>query len=360
MTNKIENSPAARISALADSFKDVLKRGQQYVDLLDQLASTDQAEDLLAAAGKLTEQDLHNAFINFPQHYQAADYCMLFMGRLLEMHNVSSVKVSENRQHEFVATIDPLTDTSFKFVVSANGEAAFTEQSQQQPLFYMNLSQRLFQFNNRALVNYFIVYALKKHSDLELRDAIKPLIEFANELAQDLDFTINLGILNTANDQRFKLQEPELQLTVIDRLFVKTAETDYMLMNLPQNSGAELLLDQGIKFDLSFDPDDYSQEWAFSVKDPGEQVSFFDILLHYNLVRQWYLADRDALAVRSEQLIIAEDEPVTPASTTIPTEPTEPVPAATTESAPTEPIEQPTAAASDDGTSELTKHDEDD
>ncbi|MFR0772033.1 MAG: hypothetical protein ACLSH6_10200 [Limosilactobacillus pontis] len=52
-----------------------------------------------------------------------------------------------------------------------------------------------------------------------------------------------------------------------------------MLMNLPHNSGAELLLDQGIKFDLSFDPDDYSQEWAFAVKDPGEQVSFFDILL---------------------------------------------------------------------------------
>ena len=81
-----------------------------------------------------------------------------------------------------------------------------------------------------------------------------------------------------------------------------------MLMNLPQNSGAELLLDQGIKFDLSFDPDDYSQEWAFQVKDPGEQVSFFDILLHYTMVRQWYLADRDALAVRSDQLIIADDE----------------------------------------------------
>ncbi|MFR0772031.1 MAG: hypothetical protein ACLSH6_10190 [Limosilactobacillus pontis] len=81
MTNKIENSPAARITALADSFKDVSKARQHYVDLLDQLASTDQAEELLSAAGKLTEQDLHNAFIDFPQHYQAADYCMLFMGR---------------------------------------------------------------------------------------------------------------------------------------------------------------------------------------------------------------------------------------------------------------------------------------
>lgn len=344
MTNKIVNSPAARISSLADSFKDVLKRGQQYVELLDQLASTDQAEDLLTAASKLTEQDLHNAFIDFPQHYQAADYYMLFMGRLLEMHQVASVTVDENQQHEFVATIDPLTDARFKFVVGANGVAAFTEQSQQQPLFYMNLNQRLFQFNNRALVNYFIVYALKKHSDLELRDAIKPLIEFANELADDLGFTINLGILNTANDRRFKLQQPDLRLTVIDRLFVKTGETDYMLMNLPHNSGAELLLDQGIKFDLSFDPDDYSQEWAFSVKDPGEQVSFFDILLHYNLVRQWYLADRDALAVRSEQLIITDDESTSPVATAVPaapTEPTEPSPA------PADQVTEPASAVRD-------------
>lgn len=307
-SNKIENSPAARIAALSDSFKDVLKRGQHYVDLLDQLAQTDEAESLLTAAEKLTQQDLHNAFVDFPQHYQAADYCMLFMGRLLEMHDVTSIKISENRQHEFVALVDPLEDTEFRFVVSANGEAAFTEQDQQQPLFYLNLEQRLFQFNNRALVNYFIVHALKKHSDLELRDAIKPLIEFANELASDLKFTINLGILDTHNDQRFKLREPELELTVLDRLFVRTGETDYMLMNLPRNSGAELVLDRGIKLDLSFDPDDYSQEWAFQVKDPGEQVSFFDILLHYNLVRQWYLTDRDALAVRSEQLVIADDD----------------------------------------------------
>lgn len=307
-SNKIVDSPSARVTALADSFKSVLKRGQQYVDLLDQLAETDQASELLDAATALTKLDLHNAFIDFPQHYQAADYYMLFMGRLLEMHQVSAVKVKENGQHQFVATIDPLDDAAFKFEVGSNGEAAFTEQHQAQPLFYLNFSDRLFQFNNRALVNYFIVYALKKHSDLELRDAIKPLIEFANELASDLDFTINLGILNTANDERFKLREPDLKLTVIDRLFVRTAETDYMLMNLPHNSGAELLLDQGIKLDLSFDPDDYSQEWAFQVKDPGEQVSFFDILLHYNLVRQWYLNDRAALAVRSEEMVIAPDD----------------------------------------------------
>lgn len=307
-SKKLGTTPSARITALADSFKDILKLGQNYVDLLDQLAQTTDPQELLDAANQLVQLDLHNAFISFPQHYQAADYYMLFMGRLLEMSGIDDVQVIENANHQFVAQISELEDDdTFKFEIGDEGEAAFTEQDQQQPLFYINLQDRLFQFNNRALVNYFIVYALQHHTDLELRDTVKPLIKFANILADKLSFTINLGILNTKNSQRFKLQNPDLKLTVIDRLFVKTAETDYMLMNLPHNSGAELLLDQGIKLDLSFDPDAFDQEWAFQVKDPGEQVSFFDILLHYNLIRQWYLKDRESLAVRSEQLIIADD-----------------------------------------------------
>ena len=81
-----------------------------------------------------------------------------------------------------------------------------------------------------------------------------------------------------------------------------------MLMNLPRNNGAELLLDQGTKLDIAFDPDDYSQEWAFLVKDSDEQISFFDVLLHYDLVREWYLANRSALAVRTDHMEIVDEE----------------------------------------------------
>ena len=41
------------------------------------------------------------------------------------------------------------------------------------------------QFNNRALVNYFIVYAVKLHTAFELRDAVKPLIDYAKYLQKD-------------------------------------------------------------------------------------------------------------------------------------------------------------------------------
>lgn len=306
--SKMISSPSEQLTALSDSFKDVLKLGQQYVDLLDQLAQTDAAEKMLTATTALVKLDLANAFINFPQHYQAADYYLIFMGRLLEKHGIDAVKISENARHEFIARIDSVADQeSFKFTVDG-GEATFTEQGEQEPLFYLDLTNRLMQFNNQALINYFIVRALKKHTDLELRDAVKPLIAFAEELKADLDFTINLGILNTENGQHFNLVQPELDLRVIDRLFVSTAENDYMLMNLPRNNGAELVLDQGIKLDIAFDPDDYSQQWFFAVQDPSSQVSFFDTLLHYNLIRKWFLANREALAVRSDKLVLAGDD----------------------------------------------------
>ncbi|KRM24828.1 hypothetical protein FD32_GL001241 [Limosilactobacillus panis DSM 6035] len=293
---------------LADSFKDVLKMGQKYVDLVDQLAQTEDPQEMLSATSQLVKLDLQNAFVDFPQHYQAADYYLIFMGRLLEKHGIDAVQVSENVRHEFIARIEPIADSdSFKFMVNGD-EAAFTEQGEQEPLFYLDLKNRLMQFDNRALVNYFIVRALTSHSDLDLRNAVKPLIAFANELQTDLDFTINLGILNTENGRSFNLVQPDLDLTVIDQLFVATAENDYMLMNLPKNNGAQLVLDQGIKLDIAFDPDDYSQQWFFAVNDPTAQVSFFDTLLHYHLIRKWYLDNRSALAVRSDKMVLAPDE----------------------------------------------------
>lgn len=323
--NRIVTSPSERVQALSDSFKDVLSLGRKYVELLDRLAQTEDTKNLLAATIKLTKMDLANAFVDFPPHYQAADYYLIFMDRLLKMHGDTTINVAENElNHEFEATVSSIgSEAIFKFEIDSRGEAAFTEQGQHEPLFYLSLEDHLMQFNNRALINYFIVYALKNHTDLELRDAVTPLIAFAKYLKKDLDFTIDLGILATDNDCRFMLDKPDLSLTVIDRLFVATADQDYMLMNLPKNNGAELLLDDNTKLDISFDPNDYSQEWAFMVKDPDERVSFFDVLLHYELVRKWYLTDREALEVRTDHMVIVEDDKETESSVENTEEPNE-------------------------------------
>ena len=94
--NRIVTSPSERVQALSDSFKDVLSLGQRYVDLLDQLAQTKDAKNLLSATNKLAKLDLANAFIDFPPHYKAADYYLIFMDRLLKMHGDTAVNVAEN------------------------------------------------------------------------------------------------------------------------------------------------------------------------------------------------------------------------------------------------------------------------
>ncbi|MCG4779318.1 hypothetical protein L0P10_20765, partial [Eggerthella lenta] len=69
---------------------------------------------------------------------------------------------------------------------------------------------------------FFIVRQTQKFSDLDLQAVVQPMIKFALLLEKQLDFVIDLGILETGNGARFRLQKPDLPLTIIDRLFVKT------------------------------------------------------------------------------------------------------------------------------------------
>lgn len=308
--NQMLNQPSEQLTALAHSFEHGLEIGQHYVELLTKLAQTDDAHALVTATTELVNLNLENAFVKFPQHYQVADYYLILMGRLLEMHSSADFKITEDpTSHHFYATISPLGEqVLFHFTKDSEGNAAFTEVNGNELLFSLNLKHQMLRFNNEALINYFIIKGLKKYSDLDLRSAIKPLLLFAQALHDDLGFVIDRGILGTSNQQHYDLARPELSLTVIDRLFVATAETDYMLFNLPKNNGAELRLDRQVNLDLSFDPDDYSQQWFFSVQDPDDRVSFFDLVLHYQLIRDWYLNNRDELAVKSDPLMFADDD----------------------------------------------------
>lgn len=310
--NQMISTAADRVRSLSNSIAQGLEVGQRYVALLNQLTSTKDPKELLAATEKLEGLSLENAFVKFPQHYQLADYYLLLMARMLELNNESGLTIEENDiHHQLLAKISPMEDQErFTFEIDPrNGGAFFAEQHHHEPLFYLNLKHQILKFSNRALVDFFIVRQTQKFSDLDLQAVVQPMIKFALLLEKQLDFVIDLGILETGNGARFRLQKPDLPLTIIDRLFVKTTDTDYMLLSLPQNNGAELRLDQNVRLQLAFDPDDYSQEWSFRVLDSEERVSFFDVLLHYPLVREWYLDNREFLAVRTDAMIFAADEP---------------------------------------------------
>lgn len=303
---KMVSATTNQVAELSNSIKRGLETGQHYVKLLDQLVSTDQADELLSATQQLVHLDLSDPFVQYPQHYQPADYFLLMMDRLLSLHDVDGLTViDDDSTHKLRAVLDSLgRNESFIFRYDPDHDGAFfIDQQHNELLFFIDLKEKELRFSNRALVNSFIDQGLHQHNDLELSESIKPLVSFAKLMASELNFSIDLGILATGKNVSYQIAKPDLDLTVIDRLFVATAETDYMLMNLPKNNGAELRL-EGIKLQISFDPKDYSRVWSFVVVDPEEQASFFDLLLHYPLVRQWYLQNRELVAVRSLPLIL--------------------------------------------------------
>lgn len=298
-----------KVQALSDSLTNGLRIGEQYVALLNELSGKADPKDLLTATEKLTKIDLASPFVKFPQHYQPADYYLLFMGRLLDLGNIQGMNINESeRNHRLSMSCQHLGDEiRFRFELDHdNGGAFFTEQEKHEPLFYLNLEQKMLRFSNRALVNFFVIRESDRYSDLDIQAALKSLTDFAEILADQLDFTVDLGILNGTNDVVFQLQAPELDLKIIDKLFVKTTDTDFMLLSLPKNNGALLNLDRGIQLTLSYDPDDYSKQWKFQVTDPDQQYSFFDVLLHYAMIKEWYLDNRKQLAVRSDPLVFAD------------------------------------------------------
>lgn len=316
MTSQMISTATDRVASLSQSIKKGLTAGEEYVDLLDQLCQTDSADELLDAVAKLVDLKLSNAFVEFPQHYVPQDYYLLFMGRLLDMHDNHALQIVEDSEHHTLSGKlgETEVETEFKFELPKQAGVAgafFADQTDHETLFYLNPDEKILRFSNHALVNYFIVRQLKKVSDVALDAVVKPLMDFAHYLAEDLDFTVDYGILETANKTEFDLANPQLDLTVIDRLFVATTDTDQQLLNLPHNNGAELVLDRGIKLILSFDPADSTQSWFFRVVDPDSNYSFFFVLLHFKLVRDWYLDNREALHVQSAPLITAGSARVT-------------------------------------------------
>lgn len=308
---KVLATATEKVQSLSDSLTNGLRIGEQYVGLLNELCGKADPQDLLDATTQLTKIDLTSAFVKFPQHYQPEDYYLLFMGRLLDLGNIQGMDLDEDdHNHRLSMSCQHLgSEVQFEFELDRkNGGAFFTEQEDHEPLFYLNLEKRLLRFSNQALVNFFVVREIERYSDLDIQAALHAMTDFAGILETQLEFAVDLGILNPDNEIAFPLKAPELDKEVIDKLFVETTDTDFMLLTMPQNNGALLNLDRQIRLTLAYDPDDYSQQWKFQVLDPDQQYSFFDVLLHYSMIREWYLNNREALAVRSDPVIFAEEE----------------------------------------------------
>lgn len=311
MTNESPNYAATQhLHSFSEAVKDGLELGNQYIQLIDQLVDTGDLERLLTAAQKLTAFQLDSQFVKLPHQYRPQDYYLLFIGRVLELHSDQSLQLNLHEANwSLTGQLEPVAEsTDFEFVLekSDNGGAFFTETRSSERLFYLNLERRMIRFNNRALVNLFVVELAKSISSSAIEQAVNPLIALTHYLKQDLGFSIDFGILDAANEAQYYLQDSSLATNVIDKLFVQTEGTEYMLLNMPDHIGATLTVDEDTRLSLfAKDEIDGGSNWLFNVNDSHQATSFFDILVRYPLIRQWYLDNRQELEVKSDPLVFA-------------------------------------------------------
>lgn len=304
-------STHGKLSTFNEGLKKGLANGERFTALMDQLIDTTDGETLLAAAQTLADFKLDTAYVTFQHQYQNADYYLIFMSRLLGMHGdeqavLNSQRHTEALYHVYSALTDDYTFL-YQVVATGNGGAYYREQTTGEQLFYINLERRLLRFNSTAFTNLFINKLLLKGTGIDqINTVLSTLIKFGHCLQDDFGFNVDFNILDVANAAKYELRAADLDQAIVDKLFVSAAENDYMLRNSQQGHGAQIELRAGLTVDI-FDAADAgaSPKWVLTVHDPDQTVSWFDVLLHFGFMRDWYLDNIDSLEIKADPLVFA-------------------------------------------------------
>ena len=264
-----------------------LKNGENFTRLMDQLMSTDQTKALLSSAKQLVSYHLDTNYVTFPHQYSNADYYLIFMDRLLALHDDSKQMklVFKNRRlHQIVNAIGPHDTFSFDLSLDQkydNG-AYYQDEIHHEGLFYFNLNRKVLRFSSHALTELLVI---DFYHPVKIRQMIKTMVEFAKFLQDDYNFDVEFSVLNTQNDQFYTFKNPELPKRLIDELFIDAAENHFMLKSY-HKLGAQLELSPKLTINI------YPQNdgnWGLEVMDTDQKVSWIGAILKYPFLRKWYL-----------------------------------------------------------------------
>ncbi|MGP4115809.1 hypothetical protein ACS4N0_01420 [Levilactobacillus zymae] len=310
-----ENDPSTlttsgRLLNYNEAIKSGLETGLTFTKLMDQLIKTHDADELVAAATQLADFKLDSDYVTFPHQYSNADYYLLFMSRMLELHDQVKHVMVQSRDHheELTQQLTPLGDRgtfSFRVETSENGGVFYRERATGQSLFYLNLERKMFRFNSHALTQLFIIDLHDTVPADTVKASVQILVDFARYLKEDYGYSVDFNVLDAANQQNYAVRSADLPAGVVDRLFVAAAKNDYMLTNGVNGNGAQIQLDKNVVVDIFNNQLEGQPEWVLTVHDDDQKVSWFDILLRYPFMRDWYLENLDDLEIVSDPLIFS-------------------------------------------------------
>lgn len=310
-----ENDPSTlttsgRLLNYNEAIKSGLETGLRFTKLMDQLIKTQDADELVAAATQLADFQLDSDYVTFPHQYSNADYYLLFMSRMLELHDQGKHVMLQSRDHHETLTqqLTPLGDRgtfNFRVETSDNGGVFYREKATGQSLFYLNLDRKMFRFNSHALTQLFIIDLHDTVPADTVKASVQILVDFARYLKEDYGYSVDFNLLDAANQQNYAVRSANLPAGVVDRLFVAAAKNDYMLTNGVNGNGAQIELDQNVVVNIFNNQLEGQPEWVLTVHDDEQKVSWFDILLRYPFMRDWYLENLDDLEIVSDPLIFS-------------------------------------------------------
>lgn len=300
--------PSKSLIGYNDELKAGLANGYQFTELVDQLLLTNDANQLLTAVLKLINFDLNTKQVQFPNQYQKNDWYLLFMTRLLELHQNSNFSLASATDHQelglFLAGSGVRARFQFELDTSYNGGAFFTEIETKRRLFYLNLAKKELFFNSHDLVELFGTELRAIISADARMTAIHVMMDFAAALSSDFGFTVDYNILTVANTYQFEFKEANLAPELLDKLFVLSAKDEIIMQNATDGYGAKLALPGNIIVNLLQNIGNDNQPfWYLTVIDANERQSWFDVLMNYDFIYQWYQTDLASLEIQANQRV---------------------------------------------------------
>ena len=291
-------STTGRLMAYRDQLKKNLDNGIHFTEILNQLITTDDAEVLLKSIQQLSTYQLDSAYLIYPQQYTRPDFYLIFLSRLLGLHQAEKLVLQANEQndelyHEFPG-IDKLG--YFTFVENPDGSAYYVEQHTQEALFFIDFNKHLLLFNSEALTNLLIVKLKKEINEETLRKFELQLLAIGKFMKEDYGFDVDFNILDPSNYASYAIMDDQMPQTALDKLFINASNAGYMLITGMHNE-AELELSRGIK--MAVEPQENGQ-WVIKINDPDNRISWFDVLNKYDFIRDWYLENLESLEIKND------------------------------------------------------------
>ncbi|WP_062913398.1 hypothetical protein [Pediococcus damnosus] len=214
-----------RLVAYSDSLKTGLQHGIEFTKLFDQLTDTKDANELLEASTALFDFQMDTEYVVYPHKYNANDYYLIFMSRLLELHSDKDA-VLHSREDNLKAdtlyqTFPNIDDKEeFHFEQRANQDGAFyVEQNSHQVIFSLNLEEKTMYFNSDTITKLFITEWSDKSDKDEVTNAVDLFIQFGKYLVSDFDFSVDFNMLDASNDKKYILANTNLSEQIMDKLF---------------------------------------------------------------------------------------------------------------------------------------------